>query len=80
MKGLSKDITERWFGQHEFNTKEKDTEGDEFADQFPLPRDALLKTKAHEKRVKMLKLQAKQLERENRVLEKLREEHRVGDI
>ena len=54
-RGISKDISSRWFGQTEFKQKSKDDEeegeDDEFAKQFPLPRDGLSKTKAHEKRV-----------------------------
>ena len=72
-RGINKGITDIWFGQQEFTQKTKDD--DEFADQFLLPRENLRKTKDHEKRVKMLRQQAREQERENRALEKLREEH-----
>lgn len=55
-------------------------EDDEFADQFPLPRDNLAKTKAHIKRVKALKAEAKAIAKEERILNNLRDEHKFGSI
>ena len=67
-----------WFGQKEFAQKEKDD--DQFADQYPLPREGLAKTKAHIQRVKALKAQAKATAKEDRILNNLRDEHKFGSI
>ncbi|CAL6004399.1 FtsJ_cell division protein [Hexamita inflata] len=79
-KGLPKDLTDMWFGQSEFANKAKDEEDDEFAKQYPLPRDNLIKTKMHDKRVKALKMQARELEKEQRLLNNLKDEHKFGSI
>ncbi|KAH0571326.1 putative FtsJ cell division protein [Spironucleus salmonicida] len=79
---------EEWFKQREFvqeaeksqNSEDFNTSDEEFANQFPLPRDLLSRTKAHEKRVKMIAKQAKELAKSSKQLDALKDEHRFGDV